>query len=400
MDLSKIGRLFSWRFGVLVLSMITSIMWARCVSKEVYGSYQLIVSVMTIVGGFCLRGLNESMTISSAKRYDGNTKKIFGIQLACALIGAGVLAAVGFHYAKQDALLLAPFLVAAFFFPFEQFKVLCSSWINGRGHVEKLFILNLAEMGTWALVFFGMIWLGVHSLTGLLTAKFLISALITSGVVYLIFKSLKNNTPNEQTIDYGLHTSLALSLGGLIVADKILIGAHLSVADVAVYSVALLFPDQIKMIYGVINQILVPDMYKAESIQHGWDYLKPKALKICLLFAAIGVAGFVLFPVVIPLLFSQKYIEAVGYAKWLWLSLALSAPTTYLSNLLVAQQKKIYVYLSNVLIPCSAIVFYLIFMHQGLWGFVTARVIYNWFAAALFVGSFIYFFNQKEKVVV
>src|SRR5690348_16411288 len=101
MDLSKLGRLFSWRFGVLVLSMITSIMWARCVSKETYGAYQLIVSVMAVVGSFCLRGLNESVTISAAKHYDGNIKKIFKLQLGSALLGAVILTGVGFYYARQ-----------------------------------------------------------------------------------------------------------------------------------------------------------------------------------------------------------------------------------------------------------------------------------------------------------
>lgn len=394
MDLSKLGRLFSWRFGVLALSMATSIMWARCVSKETYGSYQLILSVMTIVGGFCLRGLSEAVTISAAKRYDGNAKVILGLQLACAMVGAMVVAGMGWHYAGATPSLLVPFLAAAFFFPFEQLKIFYSSWLNGRGHVERLFVLNFVELAGWALLFAALILVGQHSLTWLLSTRFTVSALITVVVLYLIFTHLKNTVRDGKTVTYGIHASAAAMLGGLIAADKVLIGANLSVADVAVWSVALIFPEQIKMIYGVINQMLVPDMYKAAGIREGWAYLKPRAWKVCLFFAGIGVAGFILFPFVIPLLFSEKYVEAVPYAKWLWLSLALAAPSTYLSNLIVAQQKKGYVYLMNVAVPCSAFALYLLFMHKGLAGFVIARVAYNWLTCAFFVGSFIYFLKK------
>ena len=77
----KFSGLFTLRTGGILLGILGSILWTRFVDQEVYGQYKLILSIMAVVSGFCLPGLAEAVMISSAKRYDGNVRRLLAIKI-------------------------------------------------------------------------------------------------------------------------------------------------------------------------------------------------------------------------------------------------------------------------------------------------------------------------------
>jgi O-antigen/teichoic acid export membrane protein len=93
-------------------------------------------------------------------------------------------------------------------------------------------------------------------------------------------------------------------------------------------------------------------------------------------YITLGLIGFFLLPILIPLFFSQRYIDAVPYAKWLWLSTCMASPFVFLASILNAQQDRRFLYtrrLSSQLILLA--MFFILIPQFGLLGAIVARII-------------------------
>ncbi len=393
----KFSKLFALRTGGILLGIISSILWTRFVDQEVYGQYKLILSIIAVVSGFCLPGLAEAVMISSAKRYDGNLRRLLAIKIAAAVCGSIAIYGAGFYYRIEQPVLFIPFLIAALFFPFQELTPVLNSWLSGRGMVNLLFVIQLLSALTWTILFSILLYGGFRSLNSLISGNLFVGAFFALLLVFYILRKRENSITDSTSIKYGFHTSLAYSFGVLVVTDKIIINAHFSAKEVAVYSVALIFPEQIRMIYAVINQLIIPNIYKAKSVTEGWTYLRSKIAFLYLSFACIGIVGFIVFPIIIPLLFSERYAAAAPYGKWLWLSLSLTAPATYLGNILRAQQKKAFVYVFSICQPVFLFCMYNFFISWGIKGIVFSRIIFHWSAFFLFISFFFYYLSKEKR---
>ena len=393
----KFSGLFALRTGTVLLGIINSILWTRFVDQEVYGQYKLILSIIAVVSGFCLPGLAEAVMISAAKRYDGNVRRLLTIKIAVAVCGSIAICGAGFYYRIEQAVLFVPFLVAALFFPLHELTPMLNSWLNGRGMVNLLFLIQVLSALTWTILFSILLYCGFRSLSSLIFGSLFVSALFALLLVLYIFRKRENSKTDSTSIKYGFHTSLAYVFGTLVVTDKIIINAHFSAKEVAVYSVALIFPEQIRMLYAVINQLIIPNIYKAKSVTEGWAYLRSKIAFLYLSFVSIGIVGFIVFPIIIPLLFSQRYAAAVPYGKWLWLSLSLAAPATYLGNILRSQQIKMFVYVFSICQPILLFCMYNFFISWGIKGIVISRIIFHQSAAFMLICFFFYYLSKERK---
>lgn len=384
--------------ATILVGIVTSALWARYLPQETYGKYQLLISFYSMLGVFCLSGMGTSLQISAAKGFDGNLFKITRLKFLASLIGALAFAGIGIYYWESDRMLAIGAFVSAGFFPFRQLEAIWYPWINGKGRlglVAKIRILFLLpSVITITIVVVG----GFISLPEVIVISQGILVVFIVGVVIYTFRSQRENQKEDKpTIHYGFHVTGAALLGWLIATDKFIINEYLSAVDVAVYSVALIFPNQIRTLYSIFNQMILPNITRANSVREAWDYLRKRFFLLYIVFALIGIAGFFMFPIIIPLLFSEKYVAAVPYAKWLWLSLCINAPATYLANILRAQKKIKFVYFFEILHPITSIVLYVILIPWGIWGIVIAKIISNIYAWFVFVGSFIFYLRKELK---
>jgi O-antigen/teichoic acid export membrane protein len=398
----------SWRhFGALgtarilriTIGFCSSILWARYVSLETYGQYQLITSLMGIVAGFCLGGLDQSLTISAAKSYDGNLLKIVSIRTLAALGGSIALAGSSFYYSETQPIVSIGLLIASVFFPVYELQKIWNAWLSGKGQLSLLAGLkilgNILSISTLALLIF----LDRASLSLLIIGLMGTIACLSFGTIIYIFKTRRNNTQDQESLHYGFHTTAATLLSGLILTDKFLINEYLSAESLAIYAIALLFPEQMKSLYSIFNQIFIPHITAANDVRAAWEYLKPKLVLLFAGFTLISLVGFLLIPVVIPLAFSERYVAAVPFAKWLWLGLGILMPFTFLGNILFAQQKKGFTYLAFIGYPILVSSLYLILIPQyGLPGAILAKVLSSAVLSTVYAcGFYIYLKQAKAK---
>ena len=386
------SKLFSVQVITVLLSLGSSIIWTRYFSKEVYGQYQLVLSILTMVGVTALTGMGQALQISSAKKYDGNFIPICFRKALFSIIGSLILLGFAYFYREQIEICYA-LCFLALVFPLVQFHSIFQPWLNGK----KSFNLLVASQISFAIIpLLSLLCLLALAKTDLLSIVFttsILKILLICGFGIFVFKGLKNSNKDSETITYGYHTTTAMLFGWMIASDKLFLENNGTMEDVAIYSVALLFPNQIKVFYGVINQMIIPQITEASSIREAWTYLKPRYPKIILLFSCIGFVGFFAFPFVIPFLFSEKYVEAVPYAKWLWLVLAVTAPATYLGNILRAQKITSFVYFFDIFNPIFLMVLFILLSSHGINGLIIAKSTYYILACIIFL----LFFNYHHR---
>ena len=93
-------------------------------------------------------------------------------------------------------------------------------------------------------------------------------------------KRIVNNTKDDELINYGYKLSWAMIIPVVMSFDKLIISKYLTIEDVAIYSIAMLFPSYVKTLYSIISRIITPSISSANSIKEAWKYLKPKLLRI------------------------------------------------------------------------------------------------------------------------
>lgn len=392
------GALSTARIIRIGIGMVSSVLWARYVSQETYGQYQLISSLLAIVSGYCLSGLGQSLTISAAKAYDGNLSRIAGLKTLATLGGSIALGGFAYYYSETQPAVSTGLLIAACIFPFYELQHIWVSWFSGQGRLSLLAGLKIsgnliAFAALGMLILYDLTQLS-YLVIGLMGAISVLSIL----TVIHIFRTRRNGIENRETITYGFHATAASLLSGLILADKFLINEYLSPESLAVYAIALLFPEQIKYLYSIFNQMFIPHVTSAKDVQAAWSYLKPKLIPLFGLFFLISITGFIAIPVLIPLAFSQKYADAVPFAKWLWLCLGILSPFTFLGNLLFAQQKKMFTYLSYTGYPIlvSGLYFFLI-PQYGLYGAIAAKIL-SVGALSLFYTCSFYVYLKRTRL--
>jgi O-antigen/teichoic acid export membrane protein len=381
--------------ATVLLSLVSSSLWARNVPSEVYGHYQVILSLLALVSSFCLPGLAQSLTISAAKHYDGNLSRILKLRLGATFLGSLALVGVGIFYSASQPELASAIFVVALLFSLYDLQGVWGAWLSGRGELNRRAAFTVISSVLHVVALAVLVFSNRTTLNQLLTLIFGVRAFFSLGIVISILRSRTNKLEHSEPIEYGFHTTAATLLSGLITTDKLIIYGHLTSTAVAVYSIALIFPTQIKYLYAIFNQMITPNVYKAASVADAWKYLKGKLAILVPLFILVGLVGFIGIPIFVPLLFSERYAAAVPYGKWLWLSLAITGPATYLGDVLRAQMRVAFVYSVSLAHPVLSVILYLILIRYGITGVVLSKIIMNWVGAIFRVLSFLYYLNRS-----
>jgi O-antigen/teichoic acid export membrane protein len=144
--------------------------------------------------------------------------------------------------------------------------------------------------------------------------------------------------------------------------------------DVALFSVALTFYNQIKMIILSVIPVFYPSLTRFGSISEAWEGSKSKIILFSVSFFCFCLFVSIIIPWIIPILVSQKYSAAISYAQWLILFSSLSAVPALLRSMLSAQRKIRSIYIYDVSFSVFLIGLIALFLPKyGVWGMVVAR---------------------------
>ena len=305
----KNGFWITFRQGMSALSgLLLAAVFARLAAQEIFGQYQFILSTLAIVSVFSVPGLNTSVIRSAANGYDGDYRKAVKISFLWSLLGIPALLIIGgYYFVYQDTVVGLALMISSIFFPFFYAPNTWDSFLQGKSRFDisaKFSSIQalINTVGTIGVIFFYR--------DNLIAVIVFYLASYSSFNVYYFIRSLRYVGNAEKDADmarYGWFLTKINILGMLSGnLDKILVGMFLGPAQLAVYSVGILFAKQIQNVSKSFLWISVPKQIQQGAISKG-NYAKMFFLS--LLATAIFLFS---FQFIVPFLFTDKYVESVS----------------------------------------------------------------------------------------
>lgn len=394
--MKNFSYMFTNNIVTIIFAMLLSIMLARVLSKDVFGQYNLIISIFGLVSILSLPGMNSSITRSCARGFDGSFFEGTKSRIRWGLAGSFALFIIGLYYYTVDLFNLSfGLLVAAMFFiPYFSFRT-----YGG-------YLLSKKRFKTWSL-YLSIVTIVANLTTAIIAYYFrnlLIVILVLLGMasiinIILLFKTLKekeNNRVDAETVPYGKRLTAVIILSMIKShLDKIIIGLFLGFEALAIYSVAITIPRQVKPIWTTITNMIFSDLSKKKK-NYAYLAVRKRFRYVMLLSILIIIIGILVMPPLIYYLYSSKYLDSIFYAQLLML-ITLSGPSIILVNLATAQKQLRKVYNVSTIPAVIHIVLLIILTPlYGIMGATIATIIGGGLMPLIF--SWVYILRSSKKV--
>lgn len=368
---------------VVLLGLLLSIAFARLVSKELFGQWNYVLSVVGLLAIFSLPGINEAIVQAVARGYDKTLITGTKVKFKWSILGSLALVAVGIYYFLDGSEVLGQvFIIASFVFPFYKNLDIYISFLTGKksfNQVAKYRVITeaLSILATLMALYF------TRNLI-IIVAVSLVAHSIMHGYFFrLTSKKMVNESHDAQAISFGKHLTLLNGFTMISATDsiKIIVGIMISFSELAIYSVARGFQEIILSFMGFTATLSYPRLSEM-SQEEAYAAVRKKMpyfMVITVISCGIVIA---LCPYVIPLLYSEKYIESVLYAQILLGALIFGIPATIFNRALFPAQKEIRkLYKFRTVLPLVRLVLIVVLaLTYGLLGVALAQLISSIFA--------------------
>ena len=376
---------------IFVFGLLTSVAFAHYVSKETYGQYQYLLSILAVLGVFSLRGVPASLTRSVARGFEGSFLPAIKKRLKWALAGSIIgLVMAGYYFFKDNALLTVGCLIIAALMPLYETADTYLAYLEGKKDFRQRAKLNILAQFVYsssiliAIYFFPRVF-------PILIASLLFGAATKWLFNLSIIKKTKDKGTEDDVIQYGKHLSLMAVISMTAQQlNKILVFHYLGPVDLAIFSFANLPQSQATSALGNLRTIAYPKISEKDKK----IFIKSWFRKILLLTFFIAL-GAILYYFIAPFLFKiffPNYLSSVKYSQILFL-LVLFFPISFLPLILQAQKKQKELYRWNISTSVLEIILlFLLIPPYGLWGLIyaqlTSKTIASIYTIFIFVKSF------------
>jgi O-antigen/teichoic acid export membrane protein len=366
----------------IVKAFILSVLFANYLPQAEYGQYTFYLSLLSILLVFSLPGLSYSIINSVSKGKDGTYAIVIRRSFFWSLLGSATLVLgavlVSFTALSYDAYLL---IILAAAFPLYAISTFYNHYFTGRQQFKRSVGLTVVFDIVSASFLAAAIFLSKDSFWLVLTAVLVQIALLGYFTLVTAMNSCRNDLVSEEDVRFGMKTSFSLSYNAIVLfADNIIVGAFLGFEALAAYALITLIPEQVKVLFKIINQMMLPRMIRGGDIAKKaiWSAFGKLSILAVFLWIAYAVAA--------PFIFSLFYPQYSGYS---WLSIllalgfvALPSSILHLNFIKLNRQKEynnVYIISSTIFIVGSVVGVVLF----GMVGAIVNRVLYRWIIALL-----------------
>jgi O-antigen/teichoic acid export membrane protein len=361
------------QFGAALTSFVFSLVVARYLDPNVYGSYRYILSLVTIIGAVSLTGLGTTIIRDTAQGIYSSLRSGYWLNLRWSfpmLIGfVGIATYYSFKGAHELAIGIG---IAGIATAFINSAALFNAYWSGKKDFlrQTLYwsVANITTVGaTIAAIFLS------NDLV-IIVATYFIASALANGTLYLLTSSHFPGNVGKRMDKDALHLSILNFLNtvsGNI--DKIIVYQLLGTAQLAVYTFALAIPEQLRAVLKAGARLALP-RFAERSLDEIRSTIVSRILRFSIFIMIAAVCYIILAPYVFPILF-PKYVASIPYSKLLVLTLFTVLGAAPLAALQAhAKLPALYTHsiLTNIIQISCSIGFISLW---GLWGAVTAVVV-------------------------
>lgn len=302
----------------IIAGFLLLMVFVRYTSKEVFGQYQLIISIFNIVSILSLPGINTAVLRSIARGNDGDYNLGVRTSFFWSLLGIPALLAVGAYYfffighAIGTAL-----MISSIFFPFFYAPNTWPFLLQGKKLYKTLFGFNSVRAVLNAIVTALVIFASKGNLFPIIMAYFLSYSFFSVFYYIRSQKYIENNRKDPDMEKYGKFIT-KISAFNLFAenADKIIISFMLSVSDIAIFSVVSMVAVKLRGFVNPIFSIVFPKM-SADTFDFGEMWKKNKKVFLILFLLSL-VPGAIFYLIAVEanlLFFGSGYGDYFQYSK-------------------------------------------------------------------------------------
>lgn len=377
-DMVYLVRGSFWTYASFIVTNLfafgLSIAFAHFLPKEIYGTYQFILSIGAILTAFTLTGMNNAVIQAVARGHEGALRKSLPTQLTYNLISFATAIGVAVYYFMQGNTEIGlGVILIGFLIPIFQAFNTYTAYISGKKDFQEGFIVGVISTVAYNIVMFVSLYF-VKDPVWLVTINFAINAIVA---IALYAKTLRKYHPNDSvdptTNNYGKHLSLAgivSVVAGQI--DNLLVFHYLGTVQLAIYAFASTIPERLSSVIKNISLMAFPKL-SARSDSEIKDSILGKSLRLGGLSAIIAILYIVVAPIVFGLFF-PKYLDSILYSEGYAIALIFMALPSLPVTALTAMQAKKEIYIYNVVNPIFGIAVMVIFTAKyGIWGLIIAK---------------------------
>ena len=385
-------------FSVSLFSFILYIAFAHFLSKESYGTYQYLLSISAIVGGFTLMGMNTAVAQAVARGYEGSLREAVRVQLRWNIIPLlGAWAFALYYTLHGNSTLGIGLFLIGIGTPFVNTFNTYGALLAGKSAFKRGFFYNLfgniPYYGALILVAFFF-----NAPIPLLIANLFAQA-VALFVLYRITLAVykPNNKVDSETVAYGKHLSL-MSLFGTVTGqmDSVLAFHFLGPANLAIYSFATAIPERLSSFFKFIPAAALPKFAVKTDEEIKRSILAKTGIGL--------VAGTIIAIVYIALaklffiLFFPTYMAAVPYSQLYGLVIITSIGAVFPTALMAKRRIKS-LYIFNIAIPLIQLVLQFVgVLSFGLWGLIVAKILF-WIIYGILALILLLLEKSEESVV-
>jgi len=345
-DMVYLARGGFWSFFSQIVGSLASflvvLLLANFLSKEEFGQYRFVLSLISIIIILTLPGIDPAIIRSIARKTILDFPNIVKTKIWWGLWSAGVsLLISGYYFSRGNTELFLAFAIAALFLPFIESYSVYSSYFKGKEDFKTSAtyesisrVFQSAIIILTAIVSKNILWILVAYFAGQLLAR-----------LFFYRKTLRDENlqsytenKNADTIKYGKDLSGTQVVGTLIGnIDKLLVWHFLGAEILAVYYIALTIPKNLILLCNIIPRVAFPRLS-----QNSWEPSdRNKILRKIFIFLGLliipGLAYELLVPFAIPLLF-KGYTSSVPAALVLGFLITLTPVNALIDRMLQAMK--------------------------------------------------------------
>ena len=378
-------------------SFALSLVLANFISKEIYGTYRLALSIAGIFSIFSLTGMGDTITRSVAKGYDKTLLPATKARIKSGSIGALIVFLIALYYFYFGNITLTiTYLITAIFLPFFDPFSNYGAFLQGKKNFKVNTVYGLAVHIFSIVVMIASIFLS-GNLYVILISYFGSYTILR----YIFYIRVKKMVRNDSTVDpealvYGKHLSFIAVLSTIASQiDKVILFHILGPVEVAIYSIAISASDQMKQGLTMMDKLLFP-----RFSAHSEELIRKNIhVKMTLYFLAslVAVAFYILIAPWFFSIFYPHYKEAVFISQLFSLSM-LNSIFGPISIFLEAHGMIKEQYSVNVITSIFQIVSMIVLTYTyGLMGIIIARIVTRFFGG--FINLYFYYKPFKHSDV-
>lgn len=379
----------------ILFGLITTALFAHFLTEAEFGLYKYLIGISVILSSFSLTGIGQAILQTTAKGYPGFYRETIKINFLYSLgiVVAGLAGAIYYWYNQNEVLAMGCLLVALLQ-PFISTLQNIPSLLQGSKKFRENTNLHIARMFGVTLISIATLFIFESILV--LFFFYLASNLFVLVASNFLYRPKKQEVPEHiysQYLSYAKHTSFRNIISNIAQrADTIIVFTQLGAVELAIYSIALIIPEQIKGSFKNLASLLMPKYakYKDEKILR--TSIKKRSYQLAVILFTVTTFYIFLCPYIYGIIF-PKYSEAILLSQILALSfpaMVAILPTSFMEATI--KNKDLYIF--NILISISTLFFtYVGVIYGGLWGAFLAKVIQRYITSVL---MYYLFFKSKN----